>query len=382
LAVAGTDVQELVDALSVALARPVLLDDEGMAPLAFSRQWGDIDPVRTASILARGAAPPVREALLADGVADAVGVVRTVPRPDLGMAERVCVPVWSDGQLVGYLWLLDQARTLTPAELLRAEETAGLLGRALRPPQRSAIADCGPLLAGLWTADATERQRAAEALAMRGLVPDGRLVICWVAPVDPGADAAAVAGAAVQRLSAGHGIAGGEADRAALVVRCGDPVLTATGTGGIAAWVHRRAGDPVAVGQSDVAVGPAQLADAARQARLALRVARARDSGQEHAAWGALGSDRLVAQLPDESAGDVPVELARLIRERPDLAATLEAFLATGASPGAAARALSLHRSGLYYRLRRIEELTGLDLERGDDRLLAHLALRAVALAL
>jgi DNA-binding PucR family transcriptional regulator len=47
----------------------------------------------------------------------------------------------------------------------------------------------------------------------------------------------------------------------------------------------------------------------------------------------------------------------------------------------ATAAALNLHRSGVYYRLRRAEELTGLDLDRGDDRLLAHLALRLAALS-
>ena len=41
-----------------------------------------------------------------------------------------------------------------------------------------------------------------------------------------------------------------------------------------------------------------------------------------------------------------------------------------------AARALHLHRATLYRRLARVEEITGLDLSRGDDRLLAHLGLR------
>jgi len=35
-----------------------------------------------------------------------------------------------------------------------------------------------------------------------------------------------------------------------------------------------------------------------------------------------------------------------------------------------------MHRATLYRRLERVEEITGLDLERGDDRLLAHLGLR------
>ena len=42
--------------------------------------------------------------------------------------------------------------------------------------------------------------------------------------------------------------------------------------------------------------------------------------------------------------------------------------------------ALSLHRGGLYYRLRRIEEIAGVNLHDGEDRLMCHLALRLARL--
>jgi DNA-binding PucR family transcriptional regulator len=37
---------------------------------------------------------------------------------------------------------------------------------------------------------------------------------------------------------------------------------------------------------------------------------------------------------------------------------------------------LGIHRQTLYYRLSRIERLTGLDLGEGEDRLLLHMALK------
>ena len=46
----------------------------------------------------------------------------------------------------------------------------------------------------------------------------------------------------------------------------------------------------------------------------------------------------------------------------------------------ATAAALWPHRTSLYYRLRRIEDLAGVDLSRGADRLLCHLALRLARL--
>jgi DNA-binding PucR family transcriptional regulator len=128
-----------------------------------------------------------------------------------------------------------------------------------------------------------------------------------------------------------------------------------------------------------VATGLGALHEAARQARIALRGARNRGEGESHAAWTTLGADRLVAQLPDSALADAPAALVEFLRGQAVLAQTLAAFLEAAGDVQATAAELSLHRSGLYYRLRRVEELTGLNLDSGDDRLLAHLALRLLA---
>jgi DNA-binding PucR family transcriptional regulator len=58
----------------------------------------------------------------------------------------------------------------------------------------------------------------------------------------------------------------------------------------------------------------------------------------------------------------------------------LEGLLEAGGDVAAAAKALHVHRATLYRRLERVEEITGWDLERGDDRLHAHLGLRLLRL--
>ena len=63
------------------------------------------------------------------------------------------------------------------------------------------------------------------------------------------------------------------------------------------------------------------------------------------------------------------------------LVRTLEAYLDHAGDVKRTAAALSLHRGGLYYRLRRIEEVAGVDLHDGEDRLLCHLALRLARLS-
>jgi PucR C-terminal helix-turn-helix domain len=372
---APRSVQSLVDALSIALGRPVLLDDAALAPLAYSRQWG-VDAVRSESILGRGAPPAVREALLAQSIAEARDVVHTAPDMSLGMEGRVCMPVRDATHVLGYLWLLERQDDLTDADLERLREAARAIAGLLVASARQAIPDELELVGALRSSDPAARAQAAADARTRRLLTDGQVVLCLLAARTPGADPIEVARAAVRRLSSGHAIAATAPEGAALLVSLSDPVLRTLPHDEVGTWVRAVAGLDVAVGQSAAAMLTA-LGEASRQAVVALRVARSRPPEAAAAAWAALGADRLVAQLPAGVSDDVPERLAHLLREERALVKTLAEFLDAGGDVKAAAAALSLHRSGLYYRLQRIEELTGLDLSRGDDRLLAHLAIRA-----
>jgi DNA-binding PucR family transcriptional regulator len=62
------------------------------------------------------------------------------------------------------------------------------------------------------------------------------------------------------------------------------------------------------------------------------------------------------------------------------LVETLEAYLDLAGDAKATAAALSLHRATLYYRINRIEEITGARLKTGEDRLALHLGLRLARL--
>jgi PucR family transcriptional regulator, purine catabolism regulatory protein len=64
-------------------------------------------------------------------------------------------------------------------------------------------------------------------------------------------------------------------------------------------------------------------------------------------------------------------------RQHGDLVASLRAFLEHNGNWEAAARALGVHRHTLRYRIRRVAELTGRDLERAGDRVEFWLALQA-----
>ena len=363
--------QSVIDALSVALGRPVLLDDDALVPLAYSRQW-QVDAVRSESILGRGASPTVREALLAQGIAAARDVVRTAPDSSLGMERRACLPVRDNGHVAGYIWVLDPQDELTDADLEHVRRAAAEIAALLATARRRTMADEAALAEALRSPDRAVREQGAASARARRLLMDERAILCLLAGADP------LAGArrAARRLSAGHAVAASAPEGAVVIAGCGDPVLRTLADEDVGAWVREVAGVDVAIGQS-AATAVTSLDEAARQAGIALRVARSSARDVAVAAWPALGADRLVAQLPAVALRDLPERLASVLREEPTLVETLTAFLDAGGDVKATATALSLHRSGVYYRLARIEQVAGLDLARGDDRLLAHLAIRA-----
>jgi GAF domain-containing protein len=65
-------------------------------------------------------------------------------------------------------------------------------------------------------------------------------------------------------------------------------------------------------------------------------------------------------------------------RRGTELMSTLDAYLESGCAVAESARRLHLHAKSLRYRLKRIFELTGLDLESREERLRAELALRVL----
>ncbi|MEU3490129.1 PucR family transcriptional regulator [Streptomyces massasporeus] len=122
--------------------------------------------------------------------------------------------------------------------------------------------------------------------------------------------------------------------------------------------------------------GLADLATAWAEASAAARAALAEARFGPVAQWESIGPFRLLTALPPEVAHD-PVARTLLVPVHHELARTAEVFLDCAGQAARAAAELGIHRQTLYYRLSRIEKLTGLDLDDGEDRLLLHMALKA-----
>jgi hypothetical protein len=97
------------------------------------------------------------------------------------------------------------------------------------------------------------------------------------------------------------------------------------------------------------------------------------------------GGDPLAALAARIAADGVPVhpglEALLDLPEAAPLLRTLETYLELAGSAQATAEALHLHRTSLYYRLQRVEQLAGTDLKDGTERLALHLALKVARAA-
>ncbi|WP_234425730.1 PucR family transcriptional regulator, partial [Streptomyces kebangsaanensis] len=135
----------------------------------------------------------------------------------------------------------------------------------------------------------------------------------------------------------------------------------------------------VAAGIAAARVGLAELGTAWAEASAAARAALAEPRLGPVAQWAAIGPYRLLTGLPPEAAHD-PVLHDLLSPAHRELARTAEVYLDCAGQAGRTAAELGIHRQTLYYRLSRVEQLTGLDLDDGEDRLLLHMALKAARL--
>ena len=99
--------QDVVDELSELLSAPAVLEDTDFTLLAYRSQGLDVDPVRTASILGKTASPSVKAYFEEHGIRTATGPLHVPGDPQQQIAPRACLPARSQGETLGYLWVLE-----------------------------------------------------------------------------------------------------------------------------------------------------------------------------------------------------------------------------------------------------------------------------------
>ncbi|WP_330332801.1 helix-turn-helix domain-containing protein [Streptomyces sp. NBC_00536] len=393
------DYQDLVDEISALLGAPATLENRDFRLIAFGAHDSEddlaMDPVRTRSILTRQSTAAVRAWFEGFGITRATEPVRIPAAPEAGVFRgRICLPVRYRGIAQGYVWLLDAEPGPGPEQLAAAMEVAERIG-VLMAAEAKAGADLSREFRAVVTAGRGWQRDMAVAALRVALGPGAEgphAVVCvapWTGQAPPSVPGAAAV-CLVPRTTGDDGAEGPSGFALAVLVRLRStdlpaPALAAAtrllaGAGAVtAAPAGGPAGAAVTAGVGLPRTGLAGLPDAWEQAVAAARAAAAQPLLGPVAQWSAIGPYRMLSALAaaPELVRDDPAARALLAPAHAELARTAEVFLDCAGQAGRAAAALGIHRQTLYYRLARVEKLTGLDLDAGEDRLLLHMALKA-----
>ena len=371
------DLQRTVDELAARLDRPLLLEDRVQRVVAYSEQNGAMDDIRRDSILRRHSPPEVRQWVRSAGIHDAPGPLRVPGAPHLRLLPRVCVPVRHDAGLLGFLWFIDSGPAMSGEQIGEAAAAAPALALALfHESLATGLASHRELEAvtGLLLGEPDSARQLIEAGAFPQALP---VTVLVARPLSEEPDEALRLAleqgllALRRRLSGHHPLH---------LVRYDHAVLLTAGGPVAADELHAAMSIPVVVGIGRARPALAEAAGSYAEARHAAEVAaRVPDLGRS-VEWARLGVYRMLTHLAHHELHPGLAELLTDDQHLP-LLETLETYLDLAGSAVATSRALRLHRTSLYYRLQRLEELARTDLKDGGERLALHLSLKLARLS-
>ncbi|KUO17979.1 PucR family transcriptional regulator [Streptomyces dysideae] len=389
------DYQELVDEISELLGVPATLENRDFELIAFGAYDSEgeldasaLDPVRTRSILTRRSTAAVRSWFEGFGITRATAPVRIPPTPEAGVYRgRICLPVRHRGVVLGYVWLLDDDPGPTEPQLAAAMEVTARIG-ALLADEAQHGADLSRELRAVLTAEPGWQGDMAVAALRTALGPraDGPHTLVCVAPWPSADPDDAPSPRTVPHATAVCTVPWGATGQSlAVLVRLRTPEVRTPALTAASRLLKEEAGPAArppkggAAGIGEPRTGLADLAVAWQEASAAARAALAEPRFGPVAEWARIGPYRLLTSLPPDAAHDRVVRTLLTPAHR-ELARTAEVYLDCAGQAGRTAAELGIHRQTLYYRLSRVEQLTGLDLDDGEDRLLLHMALKGARL--
>lgn len=391
------DLPRLADAFADMLGGPVIIEDARFEVLGYSTFTGTVDHGRDAAILGR------RMPLEWLGHLEAVGALDTLLTSgdvvDLSdgpwqARRRLLCAIRDEGQLLGILWVAEAAAPLPADVATRIGDAARIASPHLRRHQESQLAE------------RTGRARSLRMMLLDGeapirslveeleLVPAAAYVVLAVRPADGATSDVARRGRLVDcialycqayRWRAATTSIGGTAYCLVALSdgQAAEPVdALAQGLLRNSARVLGRAVH-VAVSEQDARLEA--VVDLRAQAERVLHTLERRAPGDARVlttrdAAPQLVLDRLAAAVREHEAGEHfdKIDVLRAYDEAhaTTYTRTLAAYLAAHGNVSRAAAELGLHRTTLRYRLRRVGELAGIDLDDPDERLLCALLLR------
>ena len=401
------DLFSVANAVAALIDAPVTIEDRSSRVLAFSGRQDEADRSRVETILGRQVPERYSRHLVERGVFRELyrsdQPVYIEPPSAAGMADfalaRAAVAVRAGDEMLGSIWaavrepltpdraqaMCDAAR-LVALHLLRIRAGADVSRRlradlvstaleggtgAFEAVRRLGLGDQPVVVLALAVADPAERARLADALAMHLSAIHPRCAAALVGDVAYGLIPVASSGAPGTDGTAADGIDGEQR-----AVRIATDFLDRVGD---------RSRPVIGIGQ--VAFDAAGLPTARACADRTLRVLRAatEGTGRRVARLADVHAEALLMELRDLAAahGDRPTgPVARLsaydLEHGTNLVETLRAWLDAFGDVATASAAMFVHPNTFRYRLRRLTEVSGIDLADPEQRFAAMLQLRAV----
>ncbi|MEO3875577.1 helix-turn-helix domain-containing protein [Nonomuraea sp. B12E4] len=390
------DLFALANAVCALLDAPVTIEDRSSRVLAFSGRQDEADAGRVETVLGRQV--PERYLRMLDERGFFKRLYQSRDPIYMELAEedtinRAAVAVRSGDEILGSIWVavrepLSEQRQHALADAAKIVALQLLRERAGADTQRRLRADLlSTVLAG--GADAPEAAGRLGIATTRlcvlaaQLVPDGaaadtargesdRQRFCdalalHVAAIHP-KSAAALVGSVAYAVLPLHSVG----DEEARAVRVAESFLARVGP--------RHAAN---IGVGRLAGNLSQVARSRADADRALRVLRARGTSGQAADYPAVHFESLLLQVADVAAAEEQTPTGpyqRLLdhdaEHGTELAATLRAYLDEFGDVNAASTRVHVHANTFRYRLKRLVEISGLDLSDPDARLTVMLQMR------
>lgn len=392
----GQDLFDDVDSLARLTGGPVTIEDVDFRVLAYSAVPGQADDLaRRAAILNRKTPERWLRWISESGLHDRLAHADRPIHLHLPWATKIArhiQPITHSGHIVGYLWLMNDATQLSEetirvvrefAERLAPELAERLRHRPVNPGGRALSQFFAGVLPAGALAPFLEVDQDSEVVVMAVQSIRDRTSIASTALGDrAGAQRALALYADLQLPNA---LVALEHDTLFVLMAAAsveDRTVTAA-LDGIVAQLRGVLGAGVIAGAGRVHTGLAHAADSRFEAQQVLHVLRARGGEMSHGQFETLRCDIVLQAALDAVGACGPVttqikdQLGAAGPLRDEQLRTLGCYFDAAGDIRTAARNLRIHPNTLRYRLRRVEQTTGLDLGHSPTRLALELVLKA-----
>lgn len=389
------DIDELADAIGELLENPITIEDVDHKLIAYSSHGESTDQARWSTIMGRRVPERVLTRLWKDGVFQQLwshdDPVHVPAIEEVGLGNRVAIAIRKGAEVLGYIWAQEVNRPFIPQddEILRQAARVAVSRLLERQGKRRAEDQrrkefCWELLLGNYTSEAAILQKQ-ERLQLQLPKPH---VVCII-------ESAALRleqflYPLLQRDKLLWVVDGSQ-----IVILLGLPRVAVSEGVSLLSYVEHFLDESVGKVQERFSgtqtIGGYgrvydSLTDVARSYREALQVIQARrlfpDETRNVRGYSELGIYRFLPQLKQWADAE-GYENERLLRlkqydkeNQTNLLETLETFLDTAGKVKITARKLHIHINTLSYRLRRIEEIIGVNLDDASQRTSLYLDLK------